>query len=65
MFTSLISLPKDMNEVILNPVPSKKKTQQSKNLCSTRDLFAKLFIAILVNCRIRNERPGCGGGKDA
>jgi hypothetical protein len=47
---SLISLPKDMSEVILNPVPSKKKKPQpSKNLCSTRDLVAELFIALLVN----------------
>jgi hypothetical protein len=43
---SLISLVKDMCEVV-NPVPKKK--QRSKNLCSTRDLVAKLFIAILVN----------------
>jgi hypothetical protein len=50
VFTSLISLPKDMSEVILNPVPSKKKKKQrSKNLCSTRDLVAELFIALLVN----------------
>jgi hypothetical protein len=39
-----------MSEVILNLAPSKKK-KRSKNLCSTRDLVAKLFIAILMNFR--------------
>jgi hypothetical protein len=45
--TSLISLPMDMSEVILNFVPRKKKGG-SKNLCSARDQVAKLFSAILV-----------------
>jgi hypothetical protein len=45
-----------MSEVILNLVPlKKKKTQRSKNLCSTRDQVGKLFIAILVNCRFLGE----------
>jgi hypothetical protein len=47
-----------MSEVILNLVQSKKK-KRSKNLCSTRDLVAKLFIAILVNSRYRGA--GCVG----
>jgi hypothetical protein len=45
----LISLLKVMIEVIVNPVPKKNKTQWSKNLCGTRGLVAKLFIAILMN----------------
>jgi hypothetical protein len=31
------------------------KAQRSKNLCSTRDLVAELFIAILVNLRFEGE----------
>lgn len=42
--TSLISHPKGVSDVILNTY--NKKT---KNLYSTRDLVAKLFIIILVN----------------
>jgi hypothetical protein len=47
IITSLISFWQDMSEMILNLVP-KEKAQRSKNLCSTRDLVTKLFIAILV-----------------
>jgi hypothetical protein len=42
--TSLISFGRDMGEVILNLVPKEKNTQRTKNLCSTRDNVAKLFI---------------------
>jgi hypothetical protein len=41
-----MSLLKDISEVIKNPFP--KNTQWRKNLCSIRDLVAKLFIAILA-----------------
>jgi hypothetical protein len=38
-----------MSEVIMNPISKiKAHTQWSKNLCSIRDLVAKLFIAIHV-----------------
>lgn len=35
-----------MSEVILNTV---QKRKGAKNLCSTRDLVAKLFVAIFAN----------------
>jgi hypothetical protein len=41
----------DMSEMKLKLI--KKKTQGGKNLCSTRDQVAKLFIAILANCGFR------------
>jgi hypothetical protein len=43
---SLISLPKDMSEVILNLVP-RKKTQRSKNVCSTRDQTPNYLLLFL------------------
>jgi hypothetical protein len=55
--TSVISLPKDMSEMILNTVP--KRGGGAKNLCSRRDLVAELFIAILGNKCFRAE--GIGG----
>jgi hypothetical protein len=45
--------------MILNPVQKKKKQKQwSKNLCSTRDVVAKLFIAIHVNWWFRRLKRG-------
>jgi hypothetical protein len=48
-----------MSEVMLN---LEKKNGESKNICTTRDQVAKLFIAILVNSQFLNAREGGGGG---
>jgi hypothetical protein len=50
-----------MCEVILYPIQKKKIEQGSKNLCSTRDMVAKLFIAIHVNFWFRR---GVEGGRE-
>jgi hypothetical protein len=52
--TSLISLPKDMGGVILNRV----KKGVCKNLCSARNLVAKLFNAILPKISIPGAEVG-------